>query len=152
MAFPAGCEKNASASNPSASNQFKMLWWAACVVLDSNHVSNNSTASWVQWRKHTTKLLAAKRKKQGKKKQTTAHTLLAAKVTKHGKKKQTGTKQGKKPAHTVLVAEPVHDGVLAATTPLVAETAATLVDATLVDAFAADVLPGSQLYPLSQLS
>ena len=75
-----------------------MLWWAACVVLDSNHVSNNSTASWVQWRKHTTKLLAAKRKKQGKKKQTTAHTLLAAQVTKHGKKKQTGTKQGKKPA------------------------------------------------------
>ena len=76
MAFPAGCERNAAASsNPSASNQFKMLWWAACVVLDPNHVSNNSTASWVQWREHMTKLLAAKRKKQGKKKQTTGQSI-----------------------------------------------------------------------------
>ena len=134
MAFPAGCEKNASASNPSASNQFKMVVWAACVVLGSNPVRNNSTGpyqpSWVQWRKDTTELLrdtvrAAKGPKQGKRKQTTA---------------QRDTKKKPNTAHTVLVAVPVHDGVLAATTPLVAETAATL-----VDAFAADVLPGSQL-------
>ena len=118
-----------------------MVVWAACVVLGSNPVRNNSKEpyqpSLVQWRKDITELQratvrAANGPKQGKRKQTTA---------------QRDTKKKPNTAHTVLVAVPVHDGVLAATTPLVAETAATL-----VDAFAADVLPGSQLYPLSQLS
>ena len=131
MAFPAGCEKNASASNPSASNQFKMVVWAACVVLGSNPVRNNSKEpyqpSLVQWRKDITELqrAAVREANDLKRKQTTA---------------QRDTKKKPNTAHTVLVAVPVHDGVLAATTPLVAETAATL-----VDAFAADVLPGSQL-------
>ena len=129
MAFPAGCEKNASASNPSASNQFKMVVWAACVVLGP--VRNNSKETYqpslVQWRKDITELqrAAVREANDLKRKQTTA---------------QRDTKKKPNTAHTVLVAVPVHDGVLAATTPLVAEPAATL-----VDAFAADVLPGSQL-------